>query len=559
MSHESKRRREDGNRRPPVIPATPAVEPIASLPSGSSLVDTSASAFLLNDLGMRATQSNPPVKRRKVTSTQLPPASAPTDLLRISEHDTPPPVTTQPGSQTSLIPVKRERSTSPALAGARLVTQGCVRIGPLPPNCRKTHVGYQPARQELAKTEMDKLRKLGLQPTRVFTREDGMVIDWKSSVPVLSDTLLPPTAELQREGEREVAAQPKAGDVSRTAVTEQTRQRDVQPGADVQDEAMVQDYLFLAQALNCQGAESTPHSAASQLAAPNDEVGDRERTAQLSRRSSGGERADQHLITQSSMLVDVIDLTTDDDGPDPTELPSQTASNPGPPPPLASQTCATEPSNVLTSSHAAPPNEPGPRPDSDNIAALSLTPITRLSLPRTVSISSDNSDMDEMETAALDFLKQYMIAFSEDRAVLVRAYSRMATLSIIAPFDSTVPSSTGSRGRVPYQGRADIVSALLALPDEQPLYDEEGEGMAEVDWDLVYVEDTGDVLLICYATHDRSPGAKGKGKRRADRWAYEQRFLLRRREWDEEDRDTPGLWPLVAVSHQMTIKPLLGP
>ena len=126
-----------------------------------------------------------------------------------------------------------------------------------------------------------------------------------------------------------------------------------------------------------------------------------------------------------------------------------------------------------------------------------------------------------------------MIAFSEDRATLAHAYSRAATFSITAPSDD----SAGHRAC--HRGRADIVSALPALPDDQPLYDEVGEGMAEVDWDLVHLKATDDVLLICYAAHDRARSMqhdKGKGKGRADRWAYEQRFLLRRREWDLEDR-----------------------
>ena len=73
--------------------------------------------------------------------------------------------------------VKRERSPSPSLA-PRLVTEGCVRIAPLPPECRNRQPNFQGARQQLAAAEMKKLRALGLQITRVFTREDGMVIDW---------------------------------------------------------------------------------------------------------------------------------------------------------------------------------------------------------------------------------------------------------------------------------------------------------------------------------------------------------------------------------------------
>ncbi|KAM5544209.1 hypothetical protein V8D89_001869 [Ganoderma adspersum] len=96
-----------------------------------------------------------------------------------------------PFSALTTMRVKRERSPSPPLA-PRLITEGCVRIAPLPPECRNRQPNFQAARQQLAAAEMKKLRALGLQIVRIFTREDGMVIDWKSTVPVLSDTLRPP-------------------------------------------------------------------------------------------------------------------------------------------------------------------------------------------------------------------------------------------------------------------------------------------------------------------------------------------------------------------------------
>ena len=74
--------------------------------------------------------------------------------------------------------IKRERSLSPVLGNARLVTEGSLRIAPLPPECRKTLPGYQAARQQLSNREVQRLKALKLKPVRVFTREDGMVIDW---------------------------------------------------------------------------------------------------------------------------------------------------------------------------------------------------------------------------------------------------------------------------------------------------------------------------------------------------------------------------------------------
>lgn len=113
----------------------------------------------------------------------------------------------------------------------------------------------------------------------------------------------------------------------------------------------------------------------------------------------------------------------------------------------------------------------------------------------------------------------------------------MATLSIQGP-KGPVASSIRADRPTPHRGRTNIVAALLALPEEQPLYHEDGEGMGEVDWDVVRANDAGDILLVCYATGDRAVGggSSAKGKGRAETWVYEQRFLLRRRDWDEEDR-----------------------
>lgn len=570
MSQESIRRTlstQDGSlQRPLTPPDTPTVESssVLAFAFSSSQENTSASALLLNDLGMPAAQTNPPAKRRKVTSTQPPPPSAPIRSPRSNGHGIAP--VPLPGSQSGRVSVKRERSPSPPLA--RLVTQGCVRVAPLPPNCRKTHSGYQAARQELAKAEMDKIRKLGLHPTRVFTREDGMVIDWcaeslrrmpvadfclvyrKSDIPVLPDTLRPPSVEQQRAAEKVAARPEKERDAPRTRAAQQSRAPESRPRADTQDEAMVQDYLSRASPV-------VREDAAQSVASPSAEVHIHQHTSQVPPQKSSDreKRPNLHVVNQLSTQMDVIDLTEDDDGIAP--IVDQSFSGTASRPASSAAYDDTGPSSIPASSHAVLSNGSGSdsRPTPKSITAPDLNTSNRVSLPRTVSISSDNSDVDEMEAAALDFLKKcvyffsihlshltktghrYMIAFSEDRAVLVRAYSRMATLSIITPSDSPI---TPSSRQTPYQGRADIVSALLALPDEQALYDEDGEGMAEVDWDLVYVEATGDVLLICYATHDRSPGAKtnekSKGKRRADRWAYEQRFLLRRKEWDVEDR-----------------------
>ena len=179
----------------------------------TSLAPASASALLLSDLHQPSRKAAasvaisrphedlpPPTKRRRLSP---PPASSQT-LLQTSassdtdsashyvitgDHGNPSSNRTEdalysangaPKSRTASTQaaspqapaIKRERSTSPVINAEepRLVTEGCVRIAPLPLKCTAGRAGYQDARQDLTRREAQKLRDLGLKPTRVFIR-----------------------------------------------------------------------------------------------------------------------------------------------------------------------------------------------------------------------------------------------------------------------------------------------------------------------------------------------------------------------------------------------------
>ncbi|PIL25215.1 hypothetical protein GSI_13104 [Ganoderma sinense ZZ0214-1] len=178
----------------------------ASVASSSNSL-ASASDILLTDITLPPDRNSitplVPIPKRLKTIPPSAAALACPPPSSTSDNAAPPPAvqetysapSTASSSTSSPAPpsmqVKLERSPSPSLA-PRLVTEGCVRIAPLPPECRNRQPDFQAARQRLAAAEMKKLNALGLQIIRVFTREDGMVIDWKSRVPVLWDTLRPP-------------------------------------------------------------------------------------------------------------------------------------------------------------------------------------------------------------------------------------------------------------------------------------------------------------------------------------------------------------------------------
>ncbi|KAK0486333.1 hypothetical protein IW261DRAFT_792095 [Armillaria novae-zelandiae] len=70
-------------------------------------------------------------------------------------------------------------------------TTGSKWYHPLPPDCQKSHLNWSANRKHWFKLESKFLKSRGLNILRSFFRDDGMVIDWSSPVPVWSDTLQP--------------------------------------------------------------------------------------------------------------------------------------------------------------------------------------------------------------------------------------------------------------------------------------------------------------------------------------------------------------------------------
>ncbi|KAK0459202.1 uncharacterized protein EV420DRAFT_1538885 [Desarmillaria tabescens] len=75
-------------------------------------------------------------------------------------------------------------SATPTMSGSKW-------YHPLPPNCQKSNPNWSANRKHWFKQESKYLRSRGLNILRNFFRDDGMVIDWSSPVPVWSDTLEP--------------------------------------------------------------------------------------------------------------------------------------------------------------------------------------------------------------------------------------------------------------------------------------------------------------------------------------------------------------------------------
>jgi len=174
-----------------------------------------------------------------------------------------------------------------------------------------------------------------------------------------------------------------------------------------------------------------------------------------------------------------------------------------------------------------------------------------------------DNEADELHTSSLDFLRRYIKIFDEDRSDLASAYSHSAVFSYrmheldltsastssrleaFAPaFSSSGTSGSGEALGVK-QSRLEIIDALLSLDLSHKFC---AQGDANVEYDIACLDPSNDVLLICYA--------EIVDIRQGNKLSVDQSFILRKKECDEEDRLSEGLWPLVAISHQMTIRDL---
>ncbi|KAH9939134.1 hypothetical protein B0H21DRAFT_48959 [Amylocystis lapponica] len=172
------------------------------------------------------------------------------------------------------------------------------------------------------------------------------------------------------------------------------------------------------------------------------------------------------------------------------------------------------------------------KPNSVSAETDSQTSDPSASLGASALIPIPQTDAVALESAALVFLERFVLAFDADRATLAPAYSHCATISV------RTPQEAGGLK----QGRLAIAAALLALPDSLRFC---AAGKAHIDYDVAYLGPQVGVLLVCYS-HGHTTGQH--------KWSCEQALVLRRKEWDEEDRDTEGLWPLVAVCHRIHIR-----
>ncbi|EMD38988.1 hypothetical protein CERSUDRAFT_112699 [Gelatoporia subvermispora B] len=440
--------------------------------------------------------------------------------------------------------VKQERSPSPALLpAARPATEGSARFAPLPRECKSSVSGYQGHRQRWIKGETLKLHAKGLKVERIFVRDDGMVIDWTSPTPVMSDTLLP-------------APPPVPGSVPEESPVPSSAHGASEPSDSVPDSTASGGLSRDMRTVSIDGATDVPAPVS-----PPTNKRDKGKGTEVPSRVL--EPPPPAVVSQpGSTLSNSVDSVERLLSPDAMDIDQNTPQVPLPrslnPPRTSPQTAG---SSIVATEKAAERNTQAVRDHATldartTAAATSESPAPIASSARAGSalpqkmepvaevLVDDFVDKDEIEDAALAFLRKYITTFDKDRATLAPAYSHEAIFSIQS-VDHNAPSRLRqlSPNRLRH-GRMDILAEILSLPERHAFT---GPEPTNVSYDVSFLGHGLGVLLLVFS----APRIEGTVQ-----YMHDERFVLRPREWNDEDRATEGLWPMVAVCHQITLRKL---
>ncbi|KIK41724.1 hypothetical protein CY34DRAFT_107197 [Suillus luteus UH-Slu-Lm8-n1] len=361
--------------------------------------------------------------------------------------------------------VKREQSPTPPPPPRKLIMSGTKRFAPFPSSCLPSNPAYKQHRRTWAKKCQSEIETLELQTEKLLIRDDGVIVDWKSSVPVWSDTLRPPELDL--------------------AAT-----------------------ITLAHQANAQQRNSSLH----------------------------------HTPEAPFQLAVSLPVTGVDDDILVVSPPTQKL----PVPPRPRKNVASP--SVSSSPAGGPKSQVPPKPDPPS--ADVPAPSRPLNDFTTIVIAPDEEE--KISKMTMEYLERYFQTFDSDRASLASAYSSNACFSYrevkcFSPGSPHLQPSLPPRIFIDIQAsdsikrtRLDITATLLSLPSFQllPL-----TGAADIEYDIMWLGSPVGMFAIC--------GGLCHGH--ASKQPVTHSFLLRQKEAYEEDARADGVWPLVAVAHQMMV------
>ncbi|KAL1699090.1 hypothetical protein EV121DRAFT_296525 [Schizophyllum commune] len=432
-------------------------------------------------------------------------------------------------TRTILAIKEEQRSPSPLEPQPRAATSGTIRFHPLPPSCTHADPNYKRNRSYWARDQWNAVLKRNpdLQKGHAMIRDDGLAIDWTSSVPVWTDTLEPVTLDprepldddeddgedSQSEGEGvhilpppSKAAKPPSPEVIDV---------DALPSDDGDDseeeEEDEQDEDDAAYNQEEGGAYGIVDAVEYQDEAQDD--------------SESGDRED--AITELEEECDVEGFR---------EPPSSPISGP----PAEDDVFAS-----MLSSNGGAPQEATANGAADSLAKF------RAQRRR------------EMQQLTEGFISRYIQTFERDRELLEGAYASYAQFSIrthaqdasgaalVKRFSRSCPAMPGSvliAQAIPRAiGRAEVMDALRELGPHT--YFPRGKEF-NLDCDHVFLADvdgSGDVLLSFYG---EIVLLDDEGLPTEDRLSIDQTMLLR----EDSGKMDDDSWPMAIVSHQMIVK-----
>ncbi|KAI0029177.1 hypothetical protein K488DRAFT_88982 [Vararia minispora EC-137] len=470
----------------------------------------------------RTSESQPPAKRARHSSSlssqsssagRASTSSAPTSTSSLESHS----------SSSSSVTVKKERYKTPELTFSSQPVKTGSRYYKMPPECDKSVPNYSENRSEFylrKKMELKRQALPGFEITKAMWRPDGLAIDWKSTIPVLADTLRPPGGNLV------------------TAL----------------NTASQANALSLGQALESSprpvNSTSSQHITSGVAVSPQRSTNKRKtkRTPSLAKALPSPRPAPSTVIDDSIWLEEQSSTVSLEALTRPAQPPIET--------------------NFASSSAGRPPApNQGPSRSSPTVAASTARPSSSASLPSNLSSDSNfqlpkydtpctdyglvedwptKDESQQVSETAIQFLNRYILLWDGDRAKLVNAYGKDAFFSrrrIVCTAESMM-SLTGSKDALVH-GRTEVVAALRDIGSLQIFKD----GVAErIVYDVSHLGRIGTLLTVRGSFYELRAG---KTTEVPFTWA----FVLRSCSNEElvASEDETDAWPLVVISHQMLI------
>ncbi|KAL1679685.1 hypothetical protein EV122DRAFT_209290 [Schizophyllum commune] len=434
----------------------------------------------------------------------------------------------------TIMAIKEEqRSPSPLEPQPRAATSGTIRFHPLPLSCTHADLNYKRNRSYWARDQWNAVLKRNpdLRKGHAMIRDDGLAVDWTSSVPVWTDTLEPVTLDPREplDDDDEDDGEDSQSEDEAVQILPPSSKTAKPPSPEIIDvDALPSD--------DDDGEEEEEE----------EEEGEEEEDDAAYDQEEGGAYGIEDNVEYQDEAQDDSESGDQEDAI--TELEEE---------------CDVE-------GFREPPSSPisGP-PAEDDVFASMLPSAGGARQESTANGAADSlakfraQRRREMQQLTEGFISRYIQTFERDRELLEGAYASYAQFSVrtqaldasgaalVKRFSRSCPAMPGTvliAQDIPRAiGRAEVMDALRELGPHT--YFPRGKKF-DLDCDHVFlanVDGSGDVLLSFYG---EIVLLDDEGLPTEDRLSIDQTMLLR----EDSGKMDDDSWPMAIVSHQMIVK-----